>query len=471
MRPVQGLRRARIPCMIAVAALFVTPAAGEEPAAESHASLPAAAAPDDVLAYAREPSHADAIAAVTAEIARNAKGNIGRFYKSRANAPLWAATGSIPGEAEGFVATLDSAGLDGLKPRRYRAGKLRGLIASARGGSPRAVARAELALSQAFARYVGDLRSRPGAAMTYADDSLRLHRLSEQEVLAAAALARPFPAYVATMGWMSPHYREIRTLLAQARRGGAPKADLERLRLNLERARLLPGPWVHHVVVDASSGRLWWYQAGREAGSMRVVVGKPATPTPLLAGKLRYAVLNPYWNVPVDLARTSIAPKVLGGRSLRAMGMEALADWTAQAVRLDPARIDWNAVASGTREIRIRQLPGKANSMGMVKFMFPNEMGIYLHDTPERDLLTEPDRHFSNGCIRLEDAGGLGRWLLGRAVQTRSRAPEQIVPLPWPVPVYLTYLTAGEGDGRLAFRPDVYGLDGGGDPSRLAAVR
>ena len=204
---------------------------------------------------------------------------------------------------------------------------------------------------------------------------------------------------------------------------------------------------------------------------MRVVVGKPETPTPMLAGLLRHAILNPYWNVPVDLAQTSIAPKVLGGRSLRQMGMEALSDWTPQAVRLDPATIDWHQVASGARELRLRQLPGKANSMGMVKFMFPNDMGIYLHDTPERELLARPDRHFSNGCVRLEDAAGLGRWLLGRPVQTRSRAAEQIVPLPFPVPVYLTYLTAGADSGRVAFRPDVYGLDGAGEAARLATRR
>src|SRR5690606_24392611 len=113
---------------------------------------------------------------------------------------------------------------------------------------------------------------------------------------------------------------------------------------------------------------------------------------------------NPYWNVPTYLARKSIAPKILGGRTLTSMKMEALSDWSATARPLDPRTIDWGAVASGAQEIRLRELPGSHNSMGRVKFLFPNDEGIYLHDTPDRALLKKPDRHFSNGCIRLEDA-------------------------------------------------------------------
>jgi murein L,D-transpeptidase YcbB/YkuD len=116
-------------------------------------------------------------------------------------------------------------------------------------------------------------------------------------------------------------------------------------------------------------------------------------------------------------------------------------------------------VADGRQELRLRQLPGGANSMGRVKFMFPNDLGIYLHDTPDRALFAHDDRHFSNGCIRLEDAAALGKWLLGRSIRSAGRAPEQAVPLAVPVPVYLTYLTAIDGESGVAFRDDVYGRD------------
>ncbi len=154
-------------------------------------------------------------------------------------------------------------------------------------------------------------------------------------------------------------------------------------------------------------------------------------------------------------------PKILSGRTLKSMNMEALSDWTENAHVIDPATIDWTAVAAGTQELRVRQVPGPYNSMGKVKFMFPNDLGIYLHDTPERELLAKEERHFSNGCIRLEDAPGLGQWLLGAPLKSLSRDPEQVVQLRAPVPVYITYLTATEGVGGVALLGDVYGRDGG----------
>jgi murein L,D-transpeptidase YcbB/YkuD len=89
------------------------------------------------------------------------------------------------------------------------------------------------------------------------------------------------------------------------------------------------------------------------------------------------------------------------------------------------------------------------------------DFGIYLHNTPERELLAKDDRHFSNGCIRLEDADRLARWLLGKPLRAFSRKAEQVVPLPMPVPVYLTCFTAQKGaDRQIALRDDVYGRDG-----------
>jgi len=95
-----------------------------------------------------------------------------------------------------------------------------------------------------------------------------------------------------------------------------------------------------------------------------------------------------------------------------------------------------------------------------VKYEFPNADGIYLHDTPDKSLMLKADRHLSNGCVRLEDAQRLGKWLMGAPLETPSGKPEQKVDLPKPVPIYITYLTArAEGDG-LAAGPDPYGLDG-----------
>src|SRR3546814_7614312 len=104
-------------------------------------------------------------------------------------------------------------------------------------------------------------------------------------------------------------------------------------------------------LVDSASGRLWYYQAGKQQGMMKVVVGTPETQTPMLAGTLHYAILNPYWNVPVSLAQKSIAKKVLSGRSLKAMGMEVLSDWSASPRVLPPSSVDWRS-AEHTSELQ-----------------------------------------------------------------------------------------------------------------------
>ena len=401
-------------------------------------------------------------AAVARAIADEAGGWLKRFYKDRGYRPLWVSGGRIGPQAATLIGYLRSAGLDGLKPSSYDIDDLSEAVAKARGGDPELVARAELALSRAFADYVRDQRRPPALHVIYADPKLKPKRPKREEVLRAAAFPKSFADYVADMGWMSAQYVQLRDLAARAQKAGASDAELERLALNLDRARILPGPWTRHIVVDASSGRLWYYEAGRQVGTMRVVVGAAATQTPMLVGTLQWTVLNPYWNVPTYLAREKIAPKVLAGRSLAAMHMEVLSDWSASAREIPASSIDWHAVAAGTEEIRLRELPGPANSMGRVKFIFPNDEGIYLHDTPVRALLQKNDRHFSNGCIRLENAAALGRWLLQRPLpKPNPKQPEKAVPLPVPVPVYLTYITATATKTGLAFRDDVYGRDKG----------
>lgn len=397
---------------------------------------------------------------VRSAIEAGAEGRIRSFYASRDYRPLWTEGGRIGPEAQTLVTYLKTARLDGLKPSSYKLDRLQVALADARGGDPEAVARADLLLSDAFSRYAVDTRRRAKkTGMEYLDKGLKPAKLRADQVLRAAAAPKSLDGYIADMGWMSPHYLRMREMLAKAEKRGAPEATLKRLRLNLERARILPSPYTFHIVVDAASGRLWYYEKGKAAGTMKVVVGKEASPTPMLAGRLQYAILNPYWNIPVDLAQHNIAPKILSGRTLDSMNIEALSDWSMNPVRLNQNQIDWNAVASGKRELRLRQLPGKFNSMGKVKFMFPNDDGIYLHDTPERDLFKQDDRHFSNGCIRLEDADGLGRWLMSRPLKI-PKQPEQAVSLPAPVPVFLTYLTATERGGTISFLDDVYGRDG-----------
>ncbi|QAY75750.1 murein L,D-transpeptidase [Sphingosinicella sp. BN140058] len=241
-----------------------------------------------------------------------------------------------------------------------------------------------------------------------------------------------------------------------------PRDFAAKLRLNLERARALPSMADRYVLVDAAAQRLWMYQGGRPVDSMKVIVGRVTEPTPMLAAYIRFAVLNPYWNVPPDLVQSRVAPKVLsqGLGYIRAERYQILSDWSDDAKPVDAKTIDWRAVARGEVEVPMRQLPGPKNSMGNMKFMFPNQFGVYLHDTPDKRLFGAADRKQSAGCVRVEDARRLARWLFGRVPTAKSAAPEQQVPLKSPVPVYITYLTAAPTGSGIAIREDIYGRDG-----------
>jgi murein L,D-transpeptidase YcbB/YkuD len=236
----------------------------------------------------------------------------------------------------------------------------------------------------------------------------------------------------------------------------------QRLRLNLDRARALPARG-RFVLVDAAAARLYLYEDGEVRDSMKVIVGKPDEQTPMMAGLIRTAVLNPYWNVPTDLVQRRVAPAVLkdGLGYLKTKRYEILSDWTEAATPVDPSTIDWEAVAAGRKELRVRQLPGAGNSMGAVKFMFPNEFGVYLHDTPDKALFAQASRTQSSGCVRVEDAAKLSAWLFGTAPRASSADAEQVVALPQPVPVFLNYFTAGWSSGSFALRQDPYGRDSG----------
>lgn len=196
-----------------------------------------------------------------------------------------------------------------------------------------------------------------------------------------------------------------------------------------------------YILVDAASARLYMMMDGRVQDSMKVIVGKPETPTPVLKSVINYATVNPYWHVGADLTRTLIAPRVLkdGKAYLIQQGYEVVTEWGPGAQVISPDSVDWKAVAAGQTRVFIRQRPGPANSLGHFKFELPNGDGIYLHDTPKKELFSADMRALSHGCVRLEDAQRLARWLLGKDPPVAS-VPEDNVLLPRPVPIMISYL-------------------------------
>lgn len=373
--------------------------------------------------------------------------------------PQWVVPGDAGGAVE-LIALLESAELDGLDPKRFKTRSLNSVVRSAVRGNPAAIAKANAALDRALVTYVSALRSLPSSGEWSVVDRAAVPVVpSASALLEQAAAAPSLEAWIDAMPFMHHSYAELRRALANAEGRGDERAAAL-LRINLARTRLLPSSG-RFVLVNTAAQRLYMYDDGRMVDWMRVVVGKPVNPTPMMAGMIRFAAVNPYWNVPPDLAAERIAPNVikLGLGYLREKGYVVFSDWSDQAVPIDPSTIDWQAVADGRTEVRIRQNPGPANAMGRMKFMFPNPQGIFLHDTPDKELLNEAARLFSGGCVRLEDAPRLAQWLYGHPLVIKTKKPEQPIELEKPVPVYLAYLTAVPSGSQVVFFDDIYGKD------------
>ncbi|MES2001374.1 MAG: L,D-transpeptidase family protein [Pseudomonadota bacterium] len=376
---------------------------------------------------------------------------VAQFYASRANAPLWLSSGSPTPAATAFLEVLDHSALDGLASGPQLAARARAMIAR------EAVGEAEQTLSNALVMYGQAIQS-PPPGMAIGDAWAAAPRASSAQILAAAAAAPSLSDYVRKLSAPNPVYTQLRDA-AFADMSANAGAD-ERIASSLARVRTAPFQR-RYIIVDAASANLWMIEDGKIAGSMKVIVGKAEAPTPMLASTIYYATLNPYWNVPGDLVQSLIAPRVAaqGVQYITDHNYDVLSDYSANAQPIDPKSVDWSAVAAGKTLVKLRQRPNPANSMGKMKFGFPNASDIFLHDSPNKDLFAQDDRSLSHGCIRLSDAPRLARWLLGRDPTTEDQKPEQHVLLPTPVPIYVTYLTAQVADGRIAFVADVYGRD------------
>jgi murein L,D-transpeptidase YcbB/YkuD len=250
------------------------------------------------------------------------------------------------------------------------------------------------------------------------------------------------------------------------------EARIDTLRANMERRRWVPTELGHrHLRVNIPAFELEVVDGGRVIKTLRVVVGRPKRPTPVLSGRMTYLELNPYWHVPPRIARKDILPKVQADPDyLLQKGFHVFSDWTAQARELDPRGIDWSQVSQHSFPYKLRQDPVPSNALGQVKFMFPNKHSIYLHDTPAKGLFEKERRSFSSGCVRVEAPRELAALLLtdtpawdeGRLVAAFDMQKPKVVRLKNPMPVHLQYWTAwvDADDGRIHFREDIYKRDG-----------
>ncbi len=278
----------------------------------------------------------------------------------------------------------------------------------------------------------------------------------------AAALAR----FQATHGLevdsaVGPRTREALNVPAEAR--------VRQIAANLERYRwLTPDLGEQRIIVNIPAFRLDAYDGERNALSMRVVVGRELADrrTPVFSDSMSYVQFGPYWNVPRGIALEEILPEARADRSyLDRNNYEIVRGWGDDAPVVNARSLSYAELTS--QRYRVRQRPGPDNALGRVKFMFPNDFAVYLHDTPAQSLFDERHRAYSHGCVRVADPAALAEFVLGRHTDwTSSRIAQTLgagervrIDLQKKIPVYLIYLTAFEQDGALAFRDDLYDRD------------
>jgi murein L,D-transpeptidase YcbB/YkuD len=225
------------------------------------------------------------------------------------------------------------------------------------------------------------------------------------------------------------------------------RQQLERNLQRLQTASLPIGE--RHIVVNIPEYKLHVYEGGNHVFDMAVVVGKENSPTEVFTDELEHVVFSPYWNVPPSIVENEILPAMRKRKAyLAANGYEITGRENGLPV--------------------IRQKPGPNNSLGGVKFLFPNEHAIYFHDTPAKSLFKNRVRAYSHGCVRLAEPEKLAEYLLqndpswspAQISQAMNGDKEQWVKLSAPVPVAIVYYTAWvDGEGALHFRDDIYGMD------------
>lgn len=374
-------------------------------------------------------------------------------------AAIWTVNGDVV-RAQALLAA-DRAGAHGLDPDDYRPADGAAFLAAA-ARSPAGARTADVYLNKAYLRWASDIAEAGthNLDLVLSGAAAANRRRSARTLLHAAAATDDTEKFLAQMERRHPVYDRIRIGLADARAHNASASRIELLERNLVRARLLPLSG-RHILVDAASQRLWFVENGVLTGDMRVVVGSPATPTPLMAGVIDHVVAKPYWHVPEDLAQQRIAPEVVRGGPgyLTRGGYQVLSDWSDNAVPVRASSINWKAAAAARESVRVRQLPGPGNMMGQMKFMFPNELGIYLHDTPKRHLFAQANRTQSAGCVRVADWQRLARWLFAGAVPDAGTSAEHEIRLPTPVVLHISYFTVDITKPELPAIADVYHRD------------
>ncbi len=235
--------------------------------------------------------------------------------------------------------------------------------------------------------------------------------------------------------------------------------------VNLERLRWLPDTLrdAELILVNVANYQLDYLNKLDTILTAKVIVGKEFNASPIFTAPMTYIAFSPYWNIPESITKDEIIPAVMKNpKYLEQKNMEVV---TSSGEVVNPKSIKWSAEPF---PYLIRQKPGGDNSLGLVKFMFPNEHSIYIHDTPARSLFELENRALSHGCIRIQDPAKFAQllleddpaWTLEKINEAMNQDKEQIVDLKKNIPVVIFYMTFwADSNGAPHFRSDIYNRD------------
>ena len=424
--------------------VLVLAALGSWQCSRSSSSTPPPPTPPDTSSALQTAISAKSAAFVDdGERGRHAWHEAQRFYKRNGYQLAWSDGKSPRGTLEGLINALRAADQDGLEPAEYHIDELDAARRAAL-DADRAIS-LDLRATYAYLRYASDLSL---GTIDPEDVNPEWHAAPRNIYLRNALQSglgeNNIGQSLASLAPHSPQYLGLKHQLALARQKNDAPA-IEHIVMNMERWRWLPDDLgSRYLLVNIPAFRLDAIENGKSVLDMKVVTGKKTSPTPVLADRMVTVVFSPYWNIPQDIVQKEILPKV-----------------AKDAGYLEKNNMEMDEGG------HYRQRPGKGNSLGQVKFIFPNHYNVYLHDTPAQSLFERVERDFSHGCVRLDEPMKLAQYVLRdqpewtdeKITAAMDAGTERSVALKQPLPIYLVYFTAWEDNGVLQTVPDVYGID------------
>lgn len=337
-----------------------------------------------------------------------------------------------------LLAAIEGARAEGLDPRDYDPEPLRRALADGQ------AAQLDQLASDRFRHLARDYTEGhvgPADRIGWHIDGPRLSALEADALMARAIAERRIGPLLSQLLPVDPRYLALRKALATA----SEPAKVQTIRVNMERWRWLPRTLgASRLEINVPAYSLTYSIDGKQVAQHRVIVGKPATPTPQFGATVTGVILNPWWDIPASIVRESVGALIRNRPQVaRARGYV----WSGSSVR---------------------QRPGPGNALGQMKLVMPNPFSVYVHDTPSKPLFERAARALSHGCVRAEHPFDLAWALLaGQPGGTRADVDAILaggettkLELTRPIPVYMLYFTAWvDATGKLVTYPDIYDRD------------